>query len=197
MKSKELSNFKLVMIIILIIVGLTIFLLAILTIGGKFDTFNPDEDVCIDDERQVVCLDEGWQTFKEGCNNIDTIFIKCNEWRPKTICELDPNAEGCICEETKERFIGYNSEWRTKHFGSLEEFENYTETPCGDVVYVFRTGKRYLYLEDDWEVYSAFKDELELEFIRCEWQERVPITKPFCIKAHEERVTLPTGSETK
>ena len=54
-----------------------------------FDRFNPETDVC----ELWDCHDGSVYSQKtEECNI-------CIDWRPKNICELDPEAEGCICDE--------------------------------------------------------------------------------------------------
>ena len=89
-----------------------------------FDKFNPDEDICLE---EVKCedLNKNIPAGLEECKGHDSFdgarcmekmrerynFEKkcvekglwnksiCLDWRPKTKCELNPEAEGCICDE--------------------------------------------------------------------------------------------------
>jgi len=62
--------------------------------------FNPDTDVCLEwkECKTINYLGE----CKEWRNiNFPDGLHKCFEWRPKNKCELDPESEGCICDEWK------------------------------------------------------------------------------------------------
>ena len=60
----------------------------------KLDKFNPDKDICLE-----------WDKYMHDCmyiHNNDSYCMqygKCIERRPKIKCELNPEAEGCICDE--------------------------------------------------------------------------------------------------
>jgi len=62
--------------------------------------FNPDTDVCLEwkECKTINYLGE----CKEWRNiNFPDGLHKCFEWRPKNKCKLDPESEGCICDEWK------------------------------------------------------------------------------------------------
>ena len=89
-------------------------------IGWLFVTFdkafNPDTDICDDWNYQckLLHIDDEWiddcyinQEDYENKLIRDTgrMRIICDLWHPKNKCELNPNAEGCVCDEYPKPFF--------------------------------------------------------------------------------------------
>lgn len=79
-----------------------------------YSTFNPDRDVCEEWECCVkyeynegaimpsVRIIESCLYRSQNCSSSEYSSFyngKCNKWRPKNKCELNPEAEGCVCDE--------------------------------------------------------------------------------------------------
>jgi len=108
MKNKK-AEISLNVIIMSALALLVIVILAIIFTGRAElfrESFNPDEDVCLEEE--LTCK-EGYYMKGNICfkwfKRYDAYFpqhtTKCSDWRPKTICKLNPNDERCICDEWK------------------------------------------------------------------------------------------------
>lgn len=88
--------------------------------------FNPEKDVCTSYKTIEYCNDGTLKTLKEGCNDLRNLTTSCQEWRPKTRCEIDPEAEGCVCdeysEETWKDFVYYYDTYRFFDYAKLLDF---------------------------------------------------------------------------
>jgi len=91
MKRKKAKVFGIVILIITFAILLTIW------------SFNPDRDVCTKYKKQICYKDLPLEMEAVKCpSEYCTPFVcdgECLEWRPKTKCELNPNDEGCVCDE--------------------------------------------------------------------------------------------------
>ena len=99
---------------------IVIVITSIIIIRQPEPEFNPETDVCTlsipelkdianNTIREFECLE--WRPFQgelteknqeKYCELWQGIYIncfKCYDWQPKNKCELDPNEEGCICDE--------------------------------------------------------------------------------------------------
>lgn len=99
-----------------------LFCLLIFYVIPSLDSFNEETDVCLEypclwiEDDFCVISDSGFITMSTPLD-----YVECTDWRDKTICELDPNAEGCVCDE-------YNYD---KDYIDLKRlFENLLEEPC-------------------------------------------------------------------
>jgi len=81
------------------------------TLTCAFAPFNPDTDVCLEwsacNKNNHICSyptilgEESVNDFIEMNPHYDWEKL-CKLWRPKTKCELNPEDEGCICDEYKQ-----------------------------------------------------------------------------------------------
>jgi len=91
---KKKKDFNYALYILLPVVLIIIIFLGIKNYREEY-SFNPDEDVCL--EEGMIC-----NGIKLGVMCSERHIIGCEEFRPKTECELNPNSENCICDESEE-----------------------------------------------------------------------------------------------
>ena len=189
-------------IISILIVIIILLSLGLVYLKGEFD-FNPDEDVCeeIDESMMKGCTTTGHltETAQEYCRDVNGVFIKdekygwcceiCKSWRPKTKCELNPNDEGCVCDEHhKKGFRTIVSE----SFQSEEELMNEDWRfggGCYDITYVYNLKENNETYEISKRDISTFKsyyseEQPELIEIKCYFWDDVLVETDYCLEAH-------------
>lgn len=105
MTNKKISINAVVLLILILAIAISS--LGLGFIRGMFDTeFNPETDVCI----EFSCCNLEHINNDALCNQnklvpeydnecMSSMVAECEEWRPKTKCELNPNDENCVCDE--------------------------------------------------------------------------------------------------
>lgn len=82
------------------------------------NTFDPNKDVCLIFEHNIsrencifykdqqdICYINPEIKIWVNDNTLLGSTYKCDSWRPKNKCDLDPEAEGCICDEWKTDWV--------------------------------------------------------------------------------------------
>ncbi|MFC1590945.1 hypothetical protein ACFL43_00305 [Thermodesulfobacteriota bacterium] len=136
----------------------------------KFDDFI-GKWVCFEEFKQMPC-----------CPNTErSRSHPCTSWRSKTLCELDPEAEGCVCDEW-ENII--KNEKRTIYAFNCISDDNKTISFNLDVTpgWIEPEPK----LKDSWECHWNKSKEITLQ----------EITGRKCIKAHEALEDICEPEET-
>ena len=69
----------------------------------KSDKFNPETDICVVNETTLCYLSfcdfNEKNIIEQKCNKSNCYYTQCVKWKPKTICELNPENLDCICDE--------------------------------------------------------------------------------------------------
>ncbi len=119
-------------------------ILALLFALGAFDNeYNPETDVCLECSHKFEGA--GYLNYQGDCSEVqDANYYRCDSWRPKTICELNPNDEDCICDEIK---CIYQNE-KDYHMATLQPFKDFQDCPeeAGGVCKVSKEGKEICYM---------------------------------------------------
>ena len=146
MKNKKSELALTINAIVIIILAFTILGLGLLFLRN-ISNFNPATDVCDEwkhcDYHCASSFTENCEDHCSGCCGDVPLEVedKCISWHPKDKCELNPNAEGCICDE---KIINSNFTkvvldckfgLRVNEFNSIyfECNDNYKQ---GDILYV-------------------------------------------------------------
>lgn len=104
-KTQGLSFVNLFIIALVVLIALIFLVVLINILTGKtsFNEFNPDKDVCLEWE---CCMNSNSNNCRDDISFVSCellpnngLHYNCKDWRPKTKCEIDPEAEGCICDE--------------------------------------------------------------------------------------------------
>lgn len=156
---------------------------------GKFDTFNPERDVCTNANYGGEGHFEGdWWCYDTGFTEcVQSPDFRCLKWRPKNKCELDSNAEGCVCEETHDILVGYTP--MSKHDVYLNKTDFIIKTDGGQKCEETRTqlikGTDSITLESNSPFVGYMTDAGWSVFrIECEYGAFEPITEKRCLKSH-------------
>jgi len=111
--------------IMLLLLGVFILIISFSIV--TMDEFNPIEDVCLDDNKGVVHGPDAVNLIKDGynCERVEdgpTFYCyKCLDWRQKTKCEINPEAEGCFCDEY------FYSDGVEVFYESINKYLNFTK----------------------------------------------------------------------
>jgi hypothetical protein len=139
-----------------------------------FFGFNPDEDICLEWE----CLN--CASF-DNCLENGCYAEVCEEWREKTICELSPESEGCICDEYEAKYEPIE----------LPEF-NWVKTMEIDLGkdYDFDENqymRMYFNKEIDYKVKKVIRDNntyMEIYNLKEIWETKLTKVGEVCVKSH-------------
>jgi len=153
-KKKEFYKTEWFKTLLGVVICLIVFLIFYTSHQAK--QFNPDEDVCNGViYYKVQCGykyndDVTWESYTydldKSCGGI-SIQLKvtsyCDEdWRPKTICELNPNSENCICVEyeyklpKKYDYVDYYNFDCFKYEEDIKSYNKYNDTLSETLIYM-------------------------------------------------------------
>jgi len=170
---KEKTNKKLVVISIIIVV--ICFFLVILLAPKYYAEFNLDKHIC-----EKACIEYDCEDAPKRRCQVDNQWsycgyspYKCADWRDKTKCELNPNAEGCICDEWKYVSRVECTEYMLDKYGIT--YREYSETHGGGETI---TGSDYYNGgENTYNLVRGIDDRIVFNVT-----EKCP---KYCIKSHE------------
>ena len=107
MKNKKLKINGIFIVALIFLIGLIFF---VIFLSCEKKQFNPEEDVCLDEYNrpckyvEPCSFNEGEYTCWGEWEGYGRSGYNCNQnFRPKTKCQLDPEAEGCICDGYEEK----------------------------------------------------------------------------------------------
>ena len=136
MNNKEKINLKTTIITAVVVI---VFILIATLYPLIFEEFNPEIHNC--DKNSSYCSEDGYEMYgvlgqegKEKCCDVDSCYyppdIDCKEWHDKSPCTIDPNAEGCVCDEyeVKKYYQGYNESLFQEAQASIQESEDFWES---------------------------------------------------------------------
>ena len=199
-KSQGLSLNTIMITAIVLIVLVVLWAIFTGRMGLLNPKFNPEKDECdewingiystdhCDEEPRFIggdinkwmCLDD-----QEGSP------YTCKSWHPKSKCQLDPNAEDCVCDEYETKIISnfYDScETNFKNESEYLKHKYMGEYSCRRVTYLyFANGEHFTIDEKDKASFIEFINndvkliEINCRYINCRIDEEVKT----CIKAHE------------
>jgi len=149
-----------------------------------FNEYNEETDVCEEwewDCKNVKDYNEMYN--KKDCDEKN----RCLKWREKNICEINPKAEGCICDEYETITISHDYQRCIDRYYNYSDFLDRTFQCDDGLSFTYDRKGNSLTIDGkrNEEFLRFIGEDMELLYITCTGSCVREIIETTCIKAHE------------